>query len=46
MTKLSYQKQLVLLGGVLAVVGQFWGATYYLPLVGGALTLIFTLWTD
>ncbi|HLA22940.1 MAG TPA: hypothetical protein VJZ93_00170 [Candidatus Nanoarchaeia archaeon] len=27
-------------GGVVAIVGQFWGANYYLPLIGGALALI------
>lgn len=34
---------IVLLGGVVAVIGQFWGAAYYLPLIGGALAIIGTL---
>ena len=46
MAKSSYQRWLVLLGGALAVVGQFWGPVYYLPLVVGALALIFTLWSE
>lgn len=34
-------KWLVLVGGVIAVVGQWWGAdSYYLPLIGGALAII------
>lgn len=28
---------IVLLGAVVAIVGQFWGANYYLPLVGGVI---------
>jgi len=34
------KKVLVVLGGLVAVVGQFWGAEYYLPLVGGAVAVI------
>jgi hypothetical protein len=34
------QKLLVIGGGVIAVVGQFWGAMYFLPLIGGALAVI------
>ena len=33
-------KALVVLGGIVAIVGQFWGANYYLPLIGGVLALI------
>jgi len=36
----SSRKWLVLLGGVVAVIGQFLGANYYLPLIGGALAII------
>lgn len=46
MEKSSWQRWLVLLGGALAVVGQFWGSIYYLPLIGGALALVFTLWSE
>lgn len=34
------KKVLVLLGGVVAVIGQWWGTDYYLPLIGGALAII------
>jgi hypothetical protein len=34
------EKILVIGGGLIAVVGQFWGATYYFPLIGGALAVI------
>ena len=33
-------KVLILIGGVVAIVGQFWGADYYLPLIGGAIAVI------
>lgn len=36
----AWHKWLVVLGGVLAVIGQFWGADYYLPLIGGAVAAI------
>lgn len=32
-----------LLGGVLALVGQWWGAMYWLPAIGGALAIIGSL---
>ena len=34
------KKAAVLIGGVVAIVGQFWGMDYYLPLIGGAIALI------
>jgi len=34
------KKNLVILGGVLAIVGQFWGSNFYLPLIGGVLVLL------
>ena len=37
------KKLLVLIGGILAVIGQWWGGAspnYYLPLIGGALAII------
>jgi len=38
---MMWNKWLVIIGGVIAVIGQFWGYdTYYLPLIGGVLALI------
>ena len=34
------KKLLVLIGGIVAVIGQWWGMDYYLPLIGGALAII------
>jgi len=34
------KKWLVLIGALVAIVGQFWGFEYYLPLIGGVLALI------
>jgi len=31
---------LAIVGGVVAVIGQFWGANYYLPAIGGVLAVI------
>ncbi len=31
---------LVGIGGILAIIGQFWGMDYYLPLIGGVLALL------
>jgi|TARA_B100000315_G_C14563543_1_gene581747 hypothetical protein len=39
----DWQKWVTVLGGVVAVVGQFWGANYYLPLIGGAVAAIVAL---
>ena len=36
----SWHKWLIVLGGIVAVVGQFWGDNYYLPLIGGAVAAI------
>jgi len=36
----NWQKWFVVVGGIVAVIGQFWGAGYYLPLIGGVLALI------
>ena len=38
-------KWLAIIGGIVAVIGQFWGgpgmtSNYYLPVVGGALAVI------
>ena len=39
----DWKKWAVLGGGVLAIVGQFWGMQYYLSAVGGVLVLVGTL---
>jgi hypothetical protein len=31
---------LAIVGGVVAVVGQFWGANYYLPAIGGVVAVV------
>ncbi len=36
----SNSKLIVLIGGIVAIIGQFWGADYYLPLIGGAIAVI------
>ncbi len=33
-------KLIVLIGGIVAIIGQFYGADYYLPLIGGAIAVI------
>ena len=42
----AWQKWLVVLGGVVAVVGQFLGSEFYLPLIGGAVAAIVGLLLD
>jgi len=39
----DWKKWAVVLGGVAAAVGQFWGANYYLPLIGGAVAAVVAL---
>ena len=39
----DWKKWAIVAGGVVAVVGQFWGAEYYLPLVGGAVAAVVAL---
>ena len=36
----SNPKLLIMLGGIVAIIGQFYGADYYLPLIGGAVAVI------
>ena len=36
----SNGKWIALVGGVIAVIGQFWGGNYYLPLIGGVVAVI------
>ena len=37
---MGWQSWLALIGGIVAVIGQFWGMDYYLPLIGGVLAVI------
>ncbi len=37
---MGWQMWVGAIGGLAAVVGQFWGAEWYLPLIGGILALI------
>tara|TARA_Y100000310_G_scaffold161721_1_gene161630 strand:+ start:13553 stop:13687 length:135 start_codon:yes stop_codon:yes gene_type:complete len=39
----DWKKWVIVVGGVAAAVGQFWGANYYLPLVGGAAAAVAAL---
>lgn len=36
----EWGKWLAIVGGVVAVVGQFWGVDFYLPLIGGLAAII------
>jgi len=36
----NWQKWAVIVGGIVAIVGQFWGMEYYLPVIGGVLALL------
>jgi hypothetical protein len=36
----AWGKWTALIGGVIAVIGQFVGATYFLPLIGGVVAVI------
>ncbi len=40
---MGWQMWVGALGGLLAVIGQFWGADMWLPLIGGLLALIASL---
>jgi len=33
-------KLLIIIGGIVAIVGQFYWSQYYLPLIGGAVAII------
>ena len=33
-------KWITIIGGVVAVVGQFWGQTYYLAAIGGVVAVV------
>lgn len=36
----GWQMWLALAGGIIAVIGQFWGVEYYLAAIGGVLAVI------
>ena len=36
----GWQGWLALVGGIIAVVGQWWGQAYWLPAIGGVLAVI------
>ncbi len=36
----NYKKIAIIAGGVIAIVGQFYGANYFLPLIGGAVSAV------
>tara|TARA_Y100000310_G_scaffold335801_1_gene418741 strand:+ start:186 stop:320 length:135 start_codon:yes stop_codon:yes gene_type:complete len=36
----GWQKWAIIIGGLLAVIGQWWGMDFYLPLIGGVLALL------
>ena len=36
----AWQKWLIVIGGLVAVIGQFWGSDIFLPLIGGAVAAI------
>ena len=39
----DWRKWVIVVAGVVAGVGQFWGSIYYLPLVGGAVAAVVAL---
>ncbi|MCH7568150.1 MAG: hypothetical protein IIA87_01900 [Nanoarchaeota archaeon] len=36
----GWKAWLVIVGGVLALIGQWWGMNFYLPAIGGVLAII------
>ena len=36
----AWGKWVAIVGGVIAVVGQFWGVDYYLPAIGGVVAVV------
>ena len=42
----DWKKWVIVLGGVVAAVGQFWGSQWYLPLIGGAAAAVVALIPD
>jgi hypothetical protein len=39
----DWKKWVIVLAGVVAAVGQFYGANWYLPLIGGAVAAVVAL---
>ena len=39
----DWKKWVIVVAGLVAVVGQFWGMQYYLPLIGGAVAAVLAL---
>ena len=39
----AWMNWLIFIAGLVAIVGQFWGAAYYLPLIGGVVTAVVAL---
>ncbi|OIO43289.1 hypothetical protein COU62_02865 [Candidatus Pacearchaeota archaeon CG10_big_fil_rev_8_21_14_0_10_35_219] len=37
---MGWQMWLALIGGIVAIIGQFWGTGYWLPAIGGILAVI------
>jgi len=37
---MSWQKWAIIIGAIVAIIGQWWGTNYYLPVIGGVLVLI------
>jgi hypothetical protein len=42
----DWRRWVIVVAGVAAAVGQFWGADWFLPLVGGAVAAIVALIPD
>jgi hypothetical protein len=43
---MAWGKWTALVGAIIAIVGQFWGATYFLPLIGGVVALVGALGSE
>ena len=37
---MNTKKVVIVVAGLVAAVGQFWGVNYYLPLIGGAVAAV------
>lgn len=42
----DWRKWVIVVAGLVAVVGQFWGSEFYLPLIGGAVAAVVALVPD
>lgn len=36
----AWGKWVAIVGGVIAIIGQFWGGNYYLPVIGGVVAIV------